>query len=195
MLYHRWKVDFIAVILILATIASCTQLRADDYIVTINTEKAKTIQACVLGTPDNKFVRVCVNRRHYALRYNREWVLEPLFVDKDSVSYKCSCKSYDALKVTKAGQVVERDFYHIRKEYEMEQMNLKQGHIYIGEIKTPKKRTNKLVNSKNANKLVTKIPFRVQDFKQVKTQTELPKELKVFVKNDIVTDIQCVKCN
>lgn len=185
MIYHRWKVDLVAVILIIATIASCTQLRADDYIVTINTERAKTIQACVLGTPDNKFVRVCVNRRHYALRYNREWVLEPLFVDKDSVSYKCSCKSYDALKVTKAGQVIERDSFHIRKQYEMEQMNLKQGHIYIGEIRYKKVKRKK----------VSSIPFRVQDFKQVKTQTELPKELKVFVKNDIVTDIQCVKCN
>ncbi len=190
MIYHRWKVDLVAVILILATIASCTQLRADDYIVTINTERAKTIQACVLGTPDNKFVRVCVNRRHYALRYNREWVLEPLFVDKDSISYKCSCKSYDALKVTKAGQVVERDTYAIRKEYEMEQMNLRQGHIYIGEIR--RKNTSKTGKSR---RVVSSIPFRVQDFKQVKTQTELPKELKVFVKNDIITDIQCVKCN
>lgn len=183
MIYHRWKVDLVAVILIIATIASCTQLRADtydDYIVTINTTKTKTIQACVLGNPDNKFVRVCVNRRHYALRYDREWILEPLFVDKHSASYKCSCKSYDALKVTKAGQVVKRDSYAIRKQYEMEQLNLKQGYIQIAIDKDLTKK---------------KQPFRVQDFKQVKTQTELPKELKVFVKNDIVTDIQCVKCN
>lgn len=180
MLYHRWKVDLVAIILIVATIASCTQLKAtsmDDVIVNINTTKTKSIQACVLGNPDNKFVRVCVNRRHYALRYNREWVLEPLFIDKDSVSYKCSCKSYDALQVTKAGKVIERNDYAIR----MEEETLRRGYIQIAIDKDLTKEY--------------KDKFRVQDFRQVKTQTELPKELKVFVKNDIVTDIQCVKCN
>lgn len=177
MLYHRWKVDLVAVILILATIASCTQLKADDVVVNINTTRAKTIQACVLGSPDNKFVRVCVNRRHYALRYNREWVLEPLFVNKDSVSYKCSCKSYDALQVTKAGKVIKRNDYAIR----MEEETLRRGYIQIS--------IDKDLTKQYSNKI------RVQDFKQVKTQTELPTELKVFVKNDIVTDIQCVKCD
>lgn len=87
-------------------------LFADNYEVTIKTRTAKSIQACVLGKPDTEFVRLCINKKRYFLRYEKDlgygWQLEQSFALDNPLS-KCSCKSFDALQVTKAGELIVKE--------------------------------------------------------------------------------------
>lgn len=97
-------------IIILALLVS--YIFADNYEVTVKVRTARTIQACVLGKPDNEFVRLCINHKRYFLRYEKNigygWELDKSFALDNPLS-KCSCKSLDALQVTKAGEIVIKE--------------------------------------------------------------------------------------